>query len=363
MNLKAIVASRRFLLGSIAAALGFSSVAAPVLLQPAGAAPTEGSNTTDGFSAQAIGTYESCTAYFGLDKSNSNLANFDLVNNTANPELFAANPEFIADNADFLAEFPDFLADFPLAATDIVPVVTLTDESNNIVECVPMPGWLDEATWVDEYLGGDATSIPEDGFSYPFSYPGTGFWLLPAVGYPLEYFDVASQQDLQFIAVTGTLRFESNLAGVSVLSSMVDLPTTAPFVMFVDDDEMYESSYWASALDLVATAPTGSAEQAALLDSIANGFINGPTMCGGDSGGLLVFDPNYASLIATLEALIPGDGDVDCNAIGIVSLFLVDAVIQIAKVANAPVTVTFSDTAPPTTSLAPTEPLVPAFTG
>jgi hypothetical protein len=363
VNLKAIVTSRRFLLGSIAAALGFSSVAAPVLLQPAGAAPTEGSNTTDGFSAQAIGTYESCTAYFGLVKENSNLANFDLVNNTANPELFAANPEFIVDEADFLAEFPDFLADFPLAATDIVPVVTLTDESNNIVECVPMPGWLDEATWVDDYLGGDATSIPEDGFSYPFSYPGTGFWLLPAVGYPLEYFDLASQQDLQFIAVTGTLRFESNLAGVSVLSSMVNLPTTAPFVLFVDDDEIYESSYWASALDLVASAPTGSAEQAALLDSIANGFVNGPTMCAGESGGLLVPDPNYASLIATLEALIPEDQDLSCDGIAIVSLFLVDAAIQIAKVANAPVTVTFSDSAPPTTSLAPTEPLVPAFTG
>jgi len=243
-------------------------------------------------------------------------------------------------------------------------VVTLTDESNNIVECVPMPGWLDEATWANDYFGGDATSIPEDGFSYP----GTGFWLLPAVGYPLEYFDFASQQDLQFIAVTGTLRFESNLAGVSVLSSMVNLPTTAPFVLFVDDDEIYESSYWASALDLVATAPTGSAEQAALLDSIANGFVNGPTMCGGEEpGGLLVFDPNYASLIATLEALIPSDQDVLCGEIDIVSLFLVDAAIQFAKVANAPVTVTFSDSAPASTStstsLAPTEPLVPAFTG
>jgi hypothetical protein len=86
-------------------------------------------------------------------------------------------------------------------------------------------------------------------------------------------------------------------------------------------------------------------------------------MCGGESGGLLVSDPNYASLIATLEALMPPDQDLSCNGIAIVSLFLVDAAIQIAKVANAPVTVTFSDSAPPTTSLAPTEPLVPAFTG
>jgi hypothetical protein len=180
----------------------------------------------------------------------------------------------------------------------------------------------------------------------------------------MQYFDTASQQDVLFTAVTGTLRFESNLAGVSVLSSMVNLPTTNPGFdgNFGLELEMYESSYWATALDLVATAPTGSADQAALLDSIANGFVNGPTMCD-FSGGLLVPDANYALLTATLEALLPPSPNQSCDEITNYSSWLVDAAIQIAKVANAPVTVTISDTAPPTTSLAPTEPLVPAFTG
>jgi hypothetical protein len=153
---------------------------------------------------------------------------------------------------------------------------------------------------------------------------------------------------------------------------MVNLPTTNPG--FDGNSglqlEMYQSSYWAAALNIVATAPTGSAEQAALLDSIGNGFVNGPTLCG-NSGGLLVPDANYASLIATLEALMalaPEAQNVDCDDIWVVSNWLVEAAIQIAKVANAPVTVTIGDSAPPTTSLAPTslaptEPLVPAFTG
>ena len=156
--------------------------------------------------------------------------------------------------------------------------------------------------------------------------------------------------------MTGTLRFESNLAGVSVLSSMVNLPETAPRVDFFGNVE-YQSSYWASALDLVATAPTGSAEQAALLDAIANGFVNGPTMCEED-GGLLVPDANYAPLIATLEALLLADEIANCLDAVFAGHLLVDAAIQIAKVANAPVTVTISDDASPTT-----EPVVPAFTG
>ena len=334
MRVKQILSSRRLLFGGIAAALGFSSVAAPVVLQPAGATPAEGSNTTSDFSTQTIGTYESCTAYFGLLKQNSNLANFDIVNNTVDPEPVIANSQ--------------------LAGPTLVPVVTLTDGSNNIIECTPTLGWTDQATWESDYMGFAITLLGST-----VSYPGTGFWLLPAVGYELDYFDTALEQNEQFTAVTGTLRFESNLAGVSVLSSMVNLPETAPRVDFFGNVE-YQSSYWASALDIVATAPTGSAEQAALLDAIANGFVNGPTMCEEEEegGGLLVPDANYAPLIATLEALLLADEIANCLDAVFAGHFLVDAAIQIAKVANAPVTVTISDDASPTT-----EPVVPAFTG
>jgi hypothetical protein len=344
MVIKQIFSSRRLMFGGIAAALGFSSVAAPAIVQTASAAPTEGSNTTDEFTTQTVGTYESCTAYFGLVKANSNLVNFDIVSNTADPEPVIANSQ--------------------QAGPTLVPVVTLTDGSNNIVECTPTLGWTDQATWENDYMESAGTYF----LGSTVSYPGTGFWLLPTVGYPLQYFDTALQQYLQFTAVTGTLRFESNLAGVSVHSSMVGLPTSNPGF---DGNtgltlEMYQSSYWATALNIVATAPTGSAEQSALLDSIANGFVNGPTMCD-NSGGLLVPDANFASLVATLEALLPARTNLTCDDITYDSSWLVDAAIQIAKVANAPVTVTVSDSAPPTTStsipLAPTDPIVPAFTG
>lgn len=344
MRQKHKTSSRRIMFGGIAAALGFSSVAAPAIVQAASAAPTEGSNTTGGFSAQTIGTYESCTAYFGLVKANSNLANFDVVNNTADPDPVIANAQ--------------------QAGPTLVPVVTLTDGSNNIIECTPALGWTDQATWENDYMEPNGTYFL--GSTVP--YPGTGFWLLPAIGWPLNYFDTALALTMPFTAVTGTLRFESNLAGVSVISSMVNLPTTSPGFdgnsgLLLD---MYQSSYWATALDIVATAPTGSAEQAALLDSIANGFVNGPTLCG-NSGGLLVPDANYASLVATLEALLPARTNLTCEDITFASSWLVDAAIQIAKVANAPATVTVGDPAPTTTSTTTTvardELVTPAFAG
>ncbi|CAM8650918.1 hypothetical protein MCETE4_01551 [Acidimicrobiia bacterium] len=336
MSILSALSSHRFLVGSLGAALGLTAATAPVIVDTANAAQTDNTNTTADISTQSIGTYESCTAYFGLFKENSNLANFDIVNNTADPEPVIANSQ--------------------QAGPTLVPVVTLTDESNNIIECTPALGWTDEATWESDYMEEFVIAI----LGNTVSYPGTGFWLLPAVGYTLQYFDTALALTMPFTAVTGTLRFESNLAGVSVISSMVNLPTTAP--TFDASNVAYQSSYWASALNIVATAPTGSAEQAELFDAIVSGFVNGPTMCD-NSGGLLVPDANYASLIATLEALLPLDDDVNCEDIEIVGSILVDAAVQIAKVANAPATVTVGDPTPTTTTVVADEPVTPAFAG
>jgi hypothetical protein len=344
MSIRTALSSHRFLVGSLGAALGLTAATAPVIVETANAAQTDNTNTTADFSTQTIGTYESCTAYFGLVKANSNLANFDVVNNTVDPEPVIANAQ--------------------QAGPTLVPVVTLTDGSNHIIECTPALGWTDQATWESLYMGSNATFF----LGSTVSYPGTGFWLLPAVGYPLEYFDTGLALTLPFTAATGTLRFESNLAGVSVLSSMVDLPTTTPGFDGNADLTLqrYQSSYWATALNIVATAPTGSAEQAALLDSIASGFVNGPTLCD-NSGGLLVPNANFGSLVATLEALLPARPNLTCDDITYDSSWLVDAAIQIAKVANAPATVTVGDPAPTTTSttttVTPDEPVTPAFAG
>lgn len=341
MGLLSLVSSHRFLLGGLAAALGLSTAAAPVLADVANAAPTDTTNATTDYSPQTIGTYESCSAYFGLHKSNSNLASFDIVNNTTGPDPVIANSQ--------------------QAGPTLVPVVTLTDGSSNVVECTPNLGWTDQATWENPYTGQAAMYF----LNAIVSYPGTGFWALPAVGYPLDHFDTGLQQYVQFTAVTGTLRFESNLTGVPISSSMTVLPTTSPGF---DGNiglsvSMYQSVDWQSALNIVATAPTGDAAQAALLNSIANGFVNGPTLCDNSGTDLLIPNANFAPLLATLRSIFPFFSD-RCDTVRYESSWLVDGAIQLAKVANAPATVTVGDPPPTTTTtVAPEEPVAPAFTG
>jgi len=204
MSLRTTLSSHRFLLGGLAAALGLTTAAATVLADVATAAPTDTTDSTADYSPQTIGTYESCSAYFGLSKSNSNLASFDIVNNTTGPD--------------------PVIAESQQAGPTLVPVVTLTDGSNNVFECTPSLGWTDQATWENPYTGQSAPYF----LGGTASYPGTGFWMLPAIGYPLDHFDTGLQQWVQFTAVTGTLRFESNLTGVPISSSMTVLPTTNP---------------------------------------------------------------------------------------------------------------------------------------
>jgi len=342
MGLRTILSSHRFLLGGLAAALGLTTAAAPVLADVATAAPTDTTNTMADYSPQTIGTYESCSAYFGLTKEHSNLASFDIVNNTTGPDPVIANSQ--------------------QAGPTLVPVVTLTDGSSNVVECTPSLGWTDQTTWGSRYMGSGLYFLQNI-----VSYPGTGFWTLPAVGYPLDHFDTGLQQNVQFTAVTGTLRFESNLTGVPISSSMTVLPTTNPGF---DGNipltlSWYQSPYWPAALNFVATAPTGDAAQAALLDAIANGFVNGPTLCDDGGIGLLVPDANFAPLNATLRTFFPFFSE-RCDTVrDHSSSWLVNAAIQLAKVANAPVTVTVGDPPPTTTTstVAPEEPVTPAFTG
>jgi hypothetical protein len=341
MGLRTTLSSHRFLLGGLAAALGLTTAAAPVLADVATAAPTDTTDSTADYSPQTIGTYESCSAYFGLSKSNSNLASFDVVNNTTGPDPVIANSQ--------------------QAGPTLVPVVTLTDASNNTFECTPELGWTDQATWEIPYVGGIALLYIQN----IVHYPGTGFWVLPGLGEELVHYDGSSY--VFYTPVSGTLRFESNLVGVPIHASMTDLPTAdAGFDGNIGLTlDMYQSPLWNAALNLVTNAPSGDAAQAALLDSIANGFVNGPTLCDNPGVNLLVPDANFAPLLETLKALLPIYTYMDCGYSRYASSWLVEASIQLAKIANAPATVTVGDPPPPTTTttVAPEEPVAPAFTG
>ena len=344
MKLFASIATRRHLLAGLAATLGLTAVAAPTIIAPAAAQPIEGPGPIQPDTISAPGTYESCTAYFGLTKETSNLASFDVINNTTGPEPVIASTE--------------------QAGPTLIPVVTLTDANNDVVECTPSIGWTDQTTWESDY----ATSAALYWLGNSLPYPGTGYWMLPAVGTKtLSHLDTQTQQNLPYMPVTGTLRFESNLPGVPINSSMIDLPTTdTGFDGNIGITlAMFQSPLWPSVLDMVANAPTGDTAQAALLDAIADGIVNGPTLCDGPGVGLLVPDAHFAPLVATLEAFLPAILNLTCDYIGVPSSWLVDSALQQAKVANAPVTVTVGDPAPVTTTTTSTaaEPVVPSFAG
>ena len=346
MKLFASIATRRHLLAGLAATLGLTAVAAPTIIAPVAAQPIEGPGPIQPDTISAPGTYESCTAYFGLTKETSNLASFDVINNTTGPD--------------------PVIADTEQAGPTLVPVVTLTDANNDVIECTPTPGWTDQTTWEVDYF--QLFQLLHMGAVV--TYPGTGFWLLPAVGTAtLSYFDTQTQTILPFLPVTGTLRFENNLGGIPVSSSMVNLPTANPG--FNGDigltSEQLLSPTWVAALQLVIDAPTGDVAQGALFDALVEGIVNGPTLCDG-SGGLLVPDANFVPLLATLDSLVePGITMVGCDAfVGMAAGWLFNDILELSKIANAPVIVTVGDPAPVTTTTttsAAAEPVIPSFAG
>ena len=128
MAIRKYFESRRLLFSGIAASLGLASVVAPVVTSPATAQPVEGPGPIQPSTISPPGTYQPCTAYFGLTKDNSDLLSFEVdnINNAVSPT--------------------------PAIGTDIVPILTVTDGTQSI-DCVPDLGWTDEATWLSDYMG------------------------------------------------------------------------------------------------------------------------------------------------------------------------------------------------------------------
>jgi len=127
--------SIKFLLGGVAAALGVGALAPELVANAASTAPSrDGGNEPGLINSAALpapGEYQSCMAMFGLTKYNSDLATFDVVD---------------TDNV---------VSPSPVIGTDIIPIVTITDASDNSLQCEATPGWTDEATWESDYFQDD----------------------------------------------------------------------------------------------------------------------------------------------------------------------------------------------------------------
>ncbi len=85
MTLLSTLKSRKALAGMVAVAAGTATVAAPVVALPLSAAPSGDITTSPAVNGDDTGTYESCSALFGLtDKYNANYVTFNVAG-TADP--------------------------------------------------------------------------------------------------------------------------------------------------------------------------------------------------------------------------------------------------------------------------------------
>ena len=311
MDLKQTLSSRRLLFGGIAAALGFSTVAAPALVPIASAAPAEGSNTTDELSAQAIGTYSSCSAYFGLTKhSNSDLHSYaaNVVNNSVSPT--------------------------PMIGTDLVPVLTVTDASSNTVECVPELAWTDSTSWGTLYFN----TLDTGRMIGLITYPGQGYYRIPAT-YGITY---TRPDSTSFTPVSTSVRFESNYTRKIISVDRTSVPAVANGVFDASQPVSADltDEFFVAFFDAVESA--GNASQRAYVEQYWTDYTN-LVSCKES-------DPDYAATVATLSTLIPGVSISTCTSIYDATRAYYEASQFNARINDSLITVSIANEPPPTTT-------------
>jgi hypothetical protein len=315
MNLKQTLSSRRLLFGGIAAALGFSSVAAPALVPTASAVPAEDSNTTGQITTQTIGTYSSCSAYFGLTKySNSDLQSYaaNVVNNSVSPT--------------------------PVIGTDLVPVLTVTDALSNTVECVPELAWTDFTSWGTTYFN----TLDTGKMTGLITYPGPGYYRIPAT-YGVTY---TTTDSTSFTPVSTSVRFESNYMGKIISVDRTSVPAVANGVFDASQPVSADltDEFFVAFFDAVESA--GNASQRAYVEQYWTDYTN-LVSC-------TESDPNYAATVATLNTLIPGVSISTCTSIYDATRAYYEASQFNAKISDSLITVSIADEPPPTTTTSTT---------
>jgi hypothetical protein len=310
MRLKQKTSSHRLIFGGIAAALGFSTVAAPAIVQTASAAPTEGSTTTDEFLTTAIGTYSSCSAYFRTMKySQSDLESYavSVVDNSVTPT--------------------------PVIGTDLVPVLTVTNALSNTVECVPELAWTDSNSWGTKYFN----AVDTGKMAGLITYPGPGYYRIPAT-YGVTY---VFPDSTSFTPVSTSVRFESNYTGKTISVDQTSVPgvangvfVTTPVAANLTDE------FFVAFFNAVESA--GNATQRAYVEQYWADYINAVSCT--DS------DPDYAATVVTLNTIIPGVSISTCASIYDATRAYYEASQFNAKISDILITVSIADEPPPTTT-------------
>ncbi|CAM8648313.1 hypothetical protein MCETE7_01425 [Acidimicrobiia bacterium] len=338
MILRPTSLSLRFLLGSLAASLGFAGVASAAVATPTTADPVEGSNPIQPDSIHSPGTYVSCSAYFGLSKYyESDLVSYavDVIDNAVTPE--------------------------PVIGVDLVPILTVTGAEDETIECIPELAWTDETAWGSTYF--PAFEVAR--MSSLVTYPGATYYAIPVV-FGLQYITAESTA---FTPVSTSIRFENTYTGKVITVDPAAVSPTADGV-FTENSVVLadlDNSFFTDLFNAVET--TGDAAQRGYFRQWWVDKINSVTCSESD--------PFYAATAATMMTLVPGVTVADCTDFYSSSLGFYEAAQFNAKIAASLITITIADPPPPTTTTTITttttttpttttvqsELVLPAFTG
>ena len=185
-----LLRSRRFLAGGVALAAGTAAVAAPAVAPPLSAGPLDDAEVDPMVNGDS-GTYESCTAMFGLtDKEDATYVTFT-VGGTASP--------------------------LPAIGDGLTPVLTVA-VGDEVQECEPEVGFSDSESWFDYLDESGASGFPIAAVGFP--YPGSPGYLVPTI-VTVAAVSPASSAPL-------TLRVESTDPSLTVTSAPTVLEFTEP---------------------------------------------------------------------------------------------------------------------------------------
>ncbi len=190
MTILQSIRSRRALAGGIALAAGTAAIAAPAVAPPLAANPLNDADVSPSVNGDS-GTYESCTAMFGLTTKET-----------------ASYVTFAVEGA---------AAPLPGIGDGLTAVLTV-DDGSSAQECMLEEGFASEAEWF-EYLGGAPGPFVAAGFPYP----GVPGYLVPIFG----AFTIGSVAPVS-VAPTLTLRVEATDPTLSVTSSPTDIDIVPP---------------------------------------------------------------------------------------------------------------------------------------
>ena len=332
--------SLRLFLGGIAALLGVSATATELVAASAEPATTDHSAGLQPQSGYVPGTYSSCTAKFGLSKSNADLATFDVV---------AGTPP---------------VSPLPVVGTDIIPLMTVSD-GVTVETCELQLAWTDATTFTDNFVDAGVSN----GHSYiagtAIAYPGTNnYWLVPGLNIGLLI-----DGTTPFTATTRLLMFADSLplgSGVSVSPQPVSIQTEwQPYGLQPSSAAALSTSFFQRVS--AAVEDSGNVAQQTFLDTYLATYYGGvdPTpMCTADQA-------TANALFATMDSLMNGWGGTwmlptDCLNLSTNDLAVGQILQYAAQIAAPALTVTVTGLAPSTTTTStttPTDPVVPQFTG